>query len=50
MISDMLQLACDLFGLEFNTTSYDDILLITCMVFGFMAVILIIQLFRGFIR
>lgn len=49
-MSDMLKLACDLFGVEFNTTSYDDILLITCMVFGFMAVILIIQLFRGFIR
>lgn len=49
-MSDMLQLACDLFGIEFNTTSYDDILLITCMVFGVMSVILIIQLFRGFIR
>lgn len=49
-MSDMLKLACDLFGIEFNTTSYDDILLITCMVFGFMSVILIIQLFRGFIR
>lgn len=49
-MSEMLQLACDLFGIQFNTTSYDDILLITCMVFGFMSVILIIQLFRGFIR
>lgn len=49
-MSDMLQLACDLFGIQFNTTSYDDILLITCMVFGFMSVILIIQLFRRFIR
>lgn len=49
-MSDMLKLACDLFGIEFNTTSYDDIILITCMLFAFMAIMLIIQLFRGFIR
>lgn len=49
-MSDLLTMAADLFGLEYGTTSYDDLIMITALLLAIMAIYLIIQLFRGFIR
>lgn len=47
---DLLSMAADLYGLEFGKTSYDDLIMITALILAVMAIYLIIQLFRGFIR
>lgn len=49
-MSDLLTMAADLFGIEFGTTCYDDLIMITALLLAVMAIYLIIQLFRGFIR
>lgn len=49
-MTDLLTMAADLYGVEFGTTSYDDLIMITAFILAVMAIFLIIQLFRGFIR
>lgn len=49
-MTDLLTMAAELFGIEFGTTSYDDLIMITALLLAVMAIYLIIQLFRGFIR
>lgn len=49
-MSDLLSMAADLYGLEFGKTSYDDLIMITALILAVMAIYLIIQLFRGFIK
>jgi hypothetical protein len=49
-MSDLLSMAANLYGLEFGKTSYDDLIMITALILAVMAIYLIIQLFRGFIK
>lgn len=49
-MSDLLSMAANLYGLEFGKTSYDDLIMITALILAIMAIYLIIQLFRGFIK
>ena len=49
-MSDLLSMAAGLYGLEFGKTSYDDLIMITALILAVMAIYLIIQLFRGFIK
>lgn len=49
-MTDLLTMAANLYGVEFGTTSYDDLIMITAFILAVMAIFLIIQLFRGFIR
>lgn len=49
-MSDLLTMAADLYGLEFGKTAYDDLIMITALILAVMAIYLIIQLFRGFIK
>lgn len=49
-MSDLLTMSAELFGIEYGTTSYDDLIMVTALLLAVMAIYLIIQLFRGFIR
>ena len=46
-MADILDMAASLYGLEFGKTSYDDLIMITALILAVMAIMLIIQLFKG---